>query len=109
MIIIDQNLSPKLCRGLMSIFPGLVHVFDIGLDNQPDQAIWEYAKEKAFHILTQDVDFKNIQLRQGFPPKIIWLRSGNLRSKQVIETLSALRNEIGYFLNDDSIGILEIF
>ena len=55
--LFDQNLSHKLVQALSDLFPGSVHVRDVGLQKASDSAIWTYAKENAYIIASKDDDF----------------------------------------------------
>ena len=52
-----------------------------------DFEIWEYAKANGYAIVSKDSDFQQRSLLYGFPPKFIWLRVGNCRSKLIEELL----------------------
>ena len=39
-LLFDENVSPRLVAGLSDVFPGSVHVRDVGLDRATDAAIW---------------------------------------------------------------------
>jgi len=36
--------------------------------------VWNYAKSNNLHIISKDKDFNNIQITEGFPPKIVWIK-----------------------------------
>jgi len=74
-LLLDQNLSPRLPQLLFDLFPGSVHVRDVGLRDAAD-AIWQYAKAHAFVVVSKDSDFQQRSLLLGAPPKFIWLRLG---------------------------------
>ncbi len=38
-LLFDENMSPRLVAGLADVFPGSVHVRDVGLDRATDAAI----------------------------------------------------------------------
>lgn len=85
-LLFDQNLSPHLPKLLAELFPGSVHVRNIGLRDAPDNSIWEYARKHGFVIVSKDSDFQQRALLLGSPPKFIWLRVGNCPTRP-IETL----------------------
>jgi len=58
------------------------HVFDIR-NIKTDNEIWEYAKKNQLIIVTKDSDFSNRIMYNTPPPKVIHIRSGNLRIKQL--------------------------
>ncbi len=74
-----------------------------------DMMIWQYAKTNNYAILTFDEDFSEIQNIYNYPPKIIWLRTGNVSTSDIAELLKSLRNEIDKFLRDTSLGTYEIY
>ena len=45
MLLFDENLSPKLPRLLVTIFPDSAHVRECGLLGLPDEDVWEYAHD----------------------------------------------------------------
>ena len=55
--------------------------------NAEDIDIWDYARKKDYIIVTFDADFYEISLINGCPPKIIWLRTGNLITNQIADLL----------------------
>ena len=85
-LLFDQNLSPRLPRTLIDVYPESVHVQDINMRDATDTDVWEYAKDREFVIVSKDSDFQARSLLYGSPPKFIWLRAGNC-SVKVIEQL----------------------
>lgn len=108
MFLIDNNLSSRLAVILKDDYEGLVHVADVGLDEEDDLKIWQYAKDNELDILSKDADFNDLQQLKGYPPKIIWIRSGNVTTSYIIQLLQSRKEDILDFLNDDSLGILQI-
>lgn len=76
--------------------------------NATDLEIWEYAKLNQFTIVTQDSDFNDIYLLKGFPPKILWIQIGNLRTNELATVLINQRLEISQFIEDEELGCFEI-
>jgi predicted nuclease of predicted toxin-antitoxin system len=56
-LLFDENLSPSLVDLLAVTFPESRHVRDIGLARADDEAVWSYAKEHGFAIVSKDSDF----------------------------------------------------
>jgi predicted nuclease of predicted toxin-antitoxin system len=71
--------------------------------------IWEYAKYNEFTIVSQDSDFNDINLTRGFPPKIIWIKTGNLNTKEIAQLFERYRLEIEEFSIDVNLGCFEVF
>lgn len=93
-LLFDENLSPKLPRLLVDLFPGSTHVRDCGLKGQPDQAIWEYARDHGFTLVSKDGDFYQRNLVLGAPPKLVWLGLGNCTRQQLVDLLRKHEHDI---------------
>lgn len=107
-LLFDQNISHRLLNSIRDIFPDAVQVRELGLENQSDKQIWEFAKEHHFLIVTFDADFYDFSLVWGHPPKIIWLRTYNQTTKNVEEILRKHLQTIQVFYNDSNLACLEI-
>ncbi len=107
-LLFDQNLSPKLVHRLAEVYPGSSHVQFEGLDCADDDQIWEHARLHGFAIVTKDVDFNNLSVVRGNPPKVIWLLSGNCTTAQVESVLRTNVTEIEAFAKDSSAGTLGV-
>lgn len=55
-LLLDENLSPRLIQRLMSLFPDMIYVRDIGFKRASDEAIWHWAKTNNHAIVTTDGD-----------------------------------------------------
>ena len=86
-LLFDQNLSPDLPRAFADLFPGSLHVRQIGLRDADDSVIWDYARQNGFAIVSKDSDFQFRSLLYGSPPKFIWLRVGNCSVKTIQDLL----------------------
>jgi predicted nuclease of predicted toxin-antitoxin system len=106
--LFDQNISFRILKLLPKEYSNSSHVKKEGLINSPDHDIWEFAKRNEFVIVTQDSDFNDLNSLFGFPPKIIWVRTGNLKTTTLLNTLIESESEIQKFLEDDSYGCFEI-
>ena len=85
-LMLDQNLSHRLVQHLAAEYPESVHVAHVALDTATDRAIWEYAGERGYVIVSKDTDFRQLAFLYGPPPKVVWLQVGNV-STAVIEDL----------------------
>jgi len=74
-----------------------------------DSIIWKFAKENNYDILTFDEDFSDLQNLFSFPPKIIWLRTGNISIEEICSRLLQLEDQIINFQNNKEVGIYEIY
>lgn len=82
-LLFDQNISFRILEKLKTVFPESSQVRLLGLENAADLAIWEYARQNDFTIVTFDADFYDIANLRGHPPKIIWLRTGNTTTQNI--------------------------
>lgn len=84
-LLLDQNLSHRLVKSLNECYPGSNQVALLNMGDADDKAIWDYAKENDYVIVTQDADFQELSMLLGGPPQIIWLTCGNQRKAVVLE------------------------
>lgn len=89
-LLFDENLSHRLVDAVAALCPDSTHVRSVGLARVSDRAIWQYAQDHGFCIVTQDSDFIERALTHGTPPPVICLRLGNTSTRNFREVL--LRN-----------------
>ena len=75
-LLFDENISHRILKKLNPVYINSIHCKNIKPSLKNDFEIWNYAKENDFVIVTFDEDFYEWMLLKGFPPKIIWIRSG---------------------------------
>ncbi len=107
-LLFDQNISHRLTRLIEDIFPDSKQVLHLGLQDVSDFQIFEFAKVNGFAIVTFDADFVDLSIVKGFPPKIIWIRTGNLTTSALSTLILHHQNTIKNFLALEEEGILEI-
>ena len=78
------------------------------LERKDDFEVRKFAKENEFVVVTQDADFFEMMLMNGFPPKIIWRRCGNTSSKYILNLLVENMDVIVKFESNPEIGCIEI-
>ena len=105
-LLLDENLSRKLIESLDSVFPDASHVSLLGLQRASDAEIWEYAARGGFTIVTHDSDFNERAILYGPPPKVIWLRTGNVSTEAVATLLLECVGDILLFEKDNARGVL---
>lgn len=107
-LLFDENLSFKLCQQLSDLFPGSSQVRLLRLEGADDRTIWNYAKMNGFALVTLDVDFMEMAVLLGPPPKVVRLRCGNQPTATIEALLRRHANIIADFENDEY-GCLEIY
>lgn len=90
-LLLDENLSRRLVPFLQAVYPGSTQE---GLERASDRAIWQYAKNHDFVIVTKDADYYDLSLLLGAPPFVIWLQTGNTDKAAVLACLIDSQAEI---------------
>ena len=105
-LLFDENLSPRLPGLLADLFPGSLHVRDVGMKATDDPVVWEYAKGNGLMIVSKDMDMHDLSLVLGDPPKVVWLRLGNCSTAQVESLLRRVFGIIQLFRDDKDVSLL---
>jgi predicted nuclease of predicted toxin-antitoxin system len=108
-LLLDQNLSAKLCRDLSDPFPESRQVGQLGLAQAADSEIWDTARDGGFTLVSQDADFAEMALHKGSTPKVIWLRCGNQPTTSIATLLRSRAEIIREFDANPELVCLEIF
>lgn len=106
--LFDQNISHRILSLLPEPFLGSTSVKNEGLNNAYDRQIWDYARIHNYIIVTQDSDFNDLNTLFGFPPKIIWIRTGNLKTNAIADILVNNYADLEKFESDSELGCFEI-
>lgn len=78
-IWLDAQLSPRLPTGIEEAFDvQCIHVRDLALRNAEDSEIFQKARDAGSVVMTKDEDFVRLVERNGPPPQVIWITSGNM-------------------------------
>lgn len=107
-LLFDQNISYRILRQLPEKYKGSTSVKSEGLINASDRQIYDFARLNNFIIVTQDADFSELNMILGFPPKVIWIRLGNLKTTEIVDILSVYHNEMIDFAKNKTLGCFEI-
>ena len=107
-LLVDQNLSDRLSSRLQDRFPGSLHISEVLAREAKDTSIWSYAGENGFVIVTKDSDYRRLNRERGYPPKVIWIRTGNTPTAVVESLLRDHYAEIMAFARDPDRGIVEL-
>ena len=107
-LLFDQNISYKVVKGISSVFRESQHVSDVQLSQASDLEIWEYAKNNDLCIVSFDHDFIDLSTLKGNPLKIIWLRTGNTSTENIISLFQNSVFIIEDFLQNNESSFLEL-
>lgn len=105
-LLLDQNLSQRLIPRVRDHFPDSRHVKDFGLTGDDDEAIWRFAAEGGFILVSKDTDFLHRSLLRGHPPKFVYVRAGNCSTGHITELLVAHVEQIEAFAADPAESVL---
>jgi predicted nuclease of predicted toxin-antitoxin system len=96
-------------KQLKVTFPDALGVRECGLYNADDYEIWEYARLNQYTVVTFDKDIPTIGSVKGFPPKIIWLRTGNLSNSAIVSLFVDHLDQFISFIANEKIGCLMVY
>jgi predicted nuclease of predicted toxin-antitoxin system len=91
---------------LADLFPHSNHVEPAGLGAAKDMAVWEYAKNGGYTIVSKDSDFIDLATVKGPPPKVVAVTLGNCSTRQVESLLRMKTQAIIAFERNPEDGIL---
>jgi predicted nuclease of predicted toxin-antitoxin system len=107
-LLFDANLSPRLAALLRDVFPGSVHVSEVGDLAADDLSVWNHARDNGFTIVSKDSDFHRMSFVLGAPPQVIWLRIGNCPTMVVERVLRGRLPEIELFERSEDAAFLVV-
>jgi len=107
-LLFDHNLSLRLVKLLLDLFPGSTHVSKVGLSIASDREVWDYAAATDFLIITKDADFNDLSIILGFPPRLIWIRRGNCSTTTIEALIRTNYATIQGFETNPDAGILTL-
>ncbi len=99
-LLLDQNLSHRLCDRLADLGVTAVHVRSVGLEAADDARVWDHAAEHEFMIVSKDADFNNRAFLFGPPPKVVWIQRGNCSTRDIEDLLRARHADLVTFAAD---------
>ncbi len=105
-LLLDENLSDRVVGWLRDLYPDSAHVKQFGLTRSSDGAIWTFAEENGFVVVSKDWDFHQRSLVHGAPPKLIFLRVGNCPTGNIVHLLRSHFALISEFDADPGAAIL---
>lgn len=106
-LLIDNQLPEALAAFLSENGFEARHVRRLGLAAVSDECIWQFARAEGFCIVSMDQDFQHLSARLGFPPKVVWVRLGNVRRLALLGAFAKLLPELRSGLEGDT-AVIEI-
>ena len=108
-LLLDENLSRRIVPFLQDAFPQSTQVALLGMESATDQEIWDYARKQGYVIVTRDSDFYDLSLLHGFPPCVIWIRTGNVTKSAVTHLLLGNRERLVQLLEEEQKACVELY
>ncbi|RZM10250.1 MAG: hypothetical protein EOO88_48380 [Pedobacter sp.] len=108
-LLFDQNISFRVVKQLKATFPDVIGVRECGLFNADDYQIWEYARQNNYTVVSFDKDIPDIGSVRGFPPRIIWLRTGNLSNQSILSLFLDHFEQFVAFIANEKKGCLMVY
>ena len=88
--------------------PESKHVRQVGLGKADDVAVWDYARDNDFVVISKDEDFHQRSFLYGSPPKVVWLRWGNCTTQDIEDALRRNRVALADFAAQEEAAFLLI-
>jgi predicted nuclease of predicted toxin-antitoxin system len=83
--LIDAHLPPSLCRALVAEGHDAIHTSALPDGNATaDQGVRAVAIAEGRVLMTKDLDFFDGLVLHGAPPKLVLVRCGNVRKRDLI-------------------------
>ncbi len=105
-LLFDQNLSRHLLDHVRDVFPDSSHVALVGLAEATDEEVWEFAGANDYIVVSKDSDFRQLAFLHGPPPKVVWLRLGNVTTVDIATVILDHNETIEQFANDEDEALL---
>ena len=86
--LIDVQLPGTLVRWLNDRGHDAVHTLDLGFGQADDRKIWEVAVCEKQIVISKDEDFFILATRPEDEGRLLWLRFGNCRTRDLLATLN---------------------
>jgi predicted nuclease of predicted toxin-antitoxin system len=82
--LVDAHLPPGLCVLLQAAGHDAIHTRQLPAQNRtPDQVINEISLREQRVVVTKDSEFYHSHLLQGVPWKLLLVRTGNIRNRDL--------------------------
>ena len=107
-LLFDEQLSEGLVTAIHDLFPDSLHVRLLGKGGASDLVIWQLAREHGCVLVTKDEDFHRLSVLRGAPPKVVWLRTGNCATAEIVQLLRDRADQVRTFELQSEVTFLEL-
>lgn len=87
--LVDAQLPPSLAQWLRAAGADAAHVEQVGLRDAADQEIRDYAARQGYILITKDKDFLPSSGSHLSGLQIVWIRTGNISNRLLLDRLEA--------------------
>lgn len=101
-LLLDQMLPARLATALADRLGEIRHVRPLGLATATDAEVFAYARDHGLTIVTKDADFQGLLAVNGPPPRVVWLRVGNVTTASLERLLRQHADAIDDFHRTDA-------
>lgn len=82
--LVDAQLPPRLCEVLQAAGHDVIHTSQLTAHNRtPDEIINQISLTEKRVVVTKDSDFYHSHLLLGKPWKLLLVRTGNIRTREL--------------------------
>jgi predicted nuclease of predicted toxin-antitoxin system len=92
--LVDNQLPAALARFLAARGVDCEHVLDCGLGHASDRAIWERASRDGSIVISKDEDFLYLASMPGARARLVWVRLGNCRRKELLAVVDRVWSSV---------------
>lgn len=93
--LIDEQLPALLVDVLVSKGYEAIHVNTLGSDERiSDSAVIQRSVDEEYVVITKDVDFLNSFLIKNQPKKLVYVVTGNIKNRELLNLFRQLIHEL---------------
>ncbi len=108
-LLLDENLSRRIVPFLQTDYPDSTQITLVNMETASDREVWQFAKKNDYVIVTKDSDFYDLSLILGTPPRIIWIKTGNVTKSAITNLLLQNREQLETMFISDGKACVELY
>ena len=108
-LLLDENLSRRIVPFLQTDYPDSTQVVLANMETASDLDVWQFARKNDYIIVTKDSDFYDMSLTLGTPPRVIWIKTGNVSKSVITNLLLQNRKQIETQFFTHGVACIELY
>jgi len=93
--LIDAQLPRRLADRLNNLGHDAVHTLDLPRENRTaDSELCQFAFAESRIVVSKDRNFLDSYLVTGLPPQLLWVTTGNITNRDLLELFESLLSEL---------------